>query len=169
MSDDAPEFDVSTVDLTRVVADLDAIRAVNPHRFEFEMLTAIARVDPARKLIVGYKDVRADEFWCRGHMPGYPIFPGVLMCEAAAQLCGYYTVSQGVSDPGVLMGLGGVDEARFHRPVRPGDRLVLVGTGLKVHRRLNRFRVVGYVGTEKAFEATVTGVPIGSLEGLKGA
>ena len=43
---------------------------------------------PEQHLVVGYKDVRADEFWVRGHMPGNPLLPGVLMCEAAAQLCG---------------------------------------------------------------------------------
>ena len=133
------------------------------------MLSAVVLVDPARKLIVGYKDATANEFWVRGHMPGYPLMPGVLMCEAAAQLCCYYSMTLNVSDPGTLMGLGGIEETRFHRPVRPGDRLVLVAAGLKVHRRLTRFRTAGYVGTEKVFETTVTGVPIGKWEELKGA
>ena len=70
---------------------------------------------------------------------------------------------------GALMGLGGIEETKFVRPVRPGDRLVLVGTGLKIHRRLTRFRIVGYVRNEKAFETTVVGVPIGKLEELRGA
>ncbi len=126
-------------------------------------------IDPARKLVVGYKDLGPDEFWARGHMPGYPIMPGVLMAEAAAQLCCYYTVTQHVSDPGTLMGLGGIEDSKFLRPVRPGDRLVIVGTGLKVHRRMMKFRTVGYVRNEKVFEATVVGVPIGKLEDLRGA
>jgi hypothetical protein len=63
----------------------------------------------------------------------------------------------------------GIEETKFVRPVRPGDRLVLVGTGLKVHRRLTRFRTVGYVRNEKVFETTVVGVPIGKLEELRGA
>jgi 3-hydroxyacyl-[acyl-carrier-protein] dehydratase len=148
---------------------IEQIRAVNPHRHEFEMLTGIVHVDPKQHLIVGFKDMRDTDFWVRGHMPGYPLFPGVLMCEAAAQLCGFYYVSQKVGDEGVLMGLGGIDEARFHRAVRPGERLVMVGTGVKVHRRLTRFRVAGQVGTEKAFEVVVTGAPLGKLEELRGA
>lgn len=168
MAEDEP-FDVATIDFSNPVAGPDEIHAVNPHRFEMEMLTAVVRVDPARHRIVGYKDLTASDFWVRGHMPQYPLFPGVLMCEAAAQLCCYYTVSQGVHAPGVLMGLGGIDEARFYRPVRPGDRLVIVGDGLRVHRRLTRFRARGYVGAEKAFETVVVGVPIGKWEDLRGA
>src|SRR5205085_4963412 len=89
-------FDVRHLDLDRVVADKEAIRAVNPQRFEFEQLDAIVLVDPAQHLVVGYKDVRVDDFWVRGHMPDYPLLPGVLMCEAAAQLCAYYIRTQGL-------------------------------------------------------------------------
>lgn len=162
-------IDLAQIDFTRPVAGVEQIRQVNPHRFEFEMVTAIVLLDPQRRLIVGYKDMGPDDFWARGHMPGFPLFPGVLMCEAAAQLCCYYTVTQKVCDPGVLMGLGGIEEARFLRPVRPGERLVMVGVGEKVHRRMTKFRVTGTVTGEKAFEALVVGVPIGKLEDLKGA
>lgn len=154
-----PEIDPLSLDLTRRVADIDAIRAANPQRFEMEMITAITHLDPARHFIAGFKDVRADEFWNRGHMPGFPLMPGVLMCEAAAQLCGYYGTSQGITQ-GRMMGLGGIDGAKFKRMVRPGDRLILIGHGLKVDRRLMRFHVRGYVGAEFAFEAVVTGVPL---------
>lgn len=163
------EIDVTTLDFAHPLAGIEQVREVLPHRFEMEMLSGIVLLDPARKLVVGYKDLTTAEFWVRGHMPGYPLLPGVLMCEAAAQLCCYYTTTQKVTDPGVLMGLGGIEETRFHRPVRPGERLVMVGTGLRVHRRMTRFRTVGYVGTEKAFETIVIGVPIGKREELQGA
>lgn len=170
MPDDDPNEPILTgLDFTRPIADLTAIHAVNPHRHGMEMLTGILLLDPARKLIVGYKDVRNDEFWVPGHMPGYPLLPGVLMCEAAAQLCGYYVSSQNVVVEGSLMGLAGIDEARFIRAVRPGERLVVIGRGEKLHRKLNKFRVSGYVGTEKAFEALVTGVTLGRYEDMKGA
>lgn len=162
-------FDPSTIDFTRAVLDIDAIRAVNPHRHEMELLTAVVSMDRAAHRVVGYKDLSASDFWCRGHMPGYPLLPGVLMCEAAAQLTGLYVQYQKITDDGALMGLGGIEETRFLRPVRPGDRLVMVGTGLRVHRRMTKFRVVGYVGTEKVFETTLIGVPIGKLEELKRA
>jgi 3-hydroxyacyl-[acyl-carrier-protein] dehydratase len=169
MSDESPAIDPTVYDCSRIIAGIDDIRAMNPQRYEFECLTAIIHIDTNARTIVGYKDMKPDDFWARGHMPGFPLFPGVLMCEAAAQLCGYYYTSQKVGDPGVLLGLGGIDEAKFVRPVRPGERLLLVGTGLRVHRRLTRFQVVGFVGTERAFEAVITGVPLGKLEELRGA
>jgi 3-hydroxyacyl-[acyl-carrier-protein] dehydratase len=169
MPADAAAADLAALDYSRLVAGPDEIRAVNPQRYEFELLSGIVHVDPARHVVVGFKDLAADDFWTRGHMPGFPLFPGVLMCEAAAQLCGWYYISQKVGDPGVLLGLGGIDEARFVRAVRPGERLVMVGTGVKIHRRMTKFRVVGTVAGEKAFELVVAGVPLGKLEELRGA
>jgi 3-hydroxyacyl-[acyl-carrier-protein] dehydratase len=156
-----PEFhyDPAQLDFGKVVADLDAIRRVNPQRFEMEQLTAIVLVEPDRQLIVGYKDVRPDEFWVRGHMPDYPLLPGVLMCEAAAQLCSYYVVSHGLLQ-GDFIGFGGLEEVRFRGLVRPGDRLVLVGKAKKIHRRQTKFNVQGFVGAKMVFEADVIGVPM---------
>jgi 3-hydroxyacyl-[acyl-carrier-protein] dehydratase len=165
--DEAENFDLSQLDFSRPVATIEQIREILPHRFEMEMLTAILLVDPARRIIVGYKDVREDEFWVRGHMPGFPLLPGVLMCEAAAQLCCIHNVLEKINSTDVLMGLGGIEDARFVRPVRPGDRLVIVGHGIKMHRRLTRFRAVGFVRNEKVFETTVIGVPIGKWDDLK--
>ncbi len=152
-------FDPSRLDLGRVLADCDAIRRVNPQRFELEQLTAIVHLDPEQQIVVGYKDVTADEFWVRGHMPGSPLMPGVLMCEAAAQLCSYYVVTQGLMQ-GDFLGFGGMNEVRFRGVVRPGDRLVLVGKLVKASRRIAVFNVQGFVGTTMAFHADILGVPL---------
>src|SRR3954451_13077423 len=106
--DDFPEIDLTQIDFSRPVAGPEQIREHLPHRYEMEMIKAVVLLDPARKLVVGYKDLTAQDFWVRGHMPGYPLFPGVLMCEAAAQLCCVYNATQKVNDPGMLMGLGGI-------------------------------------------------------------
>src|SRR5262249_26194017 len=153
-------FDVTTVDLSRVLADREAIRAFNLQRFELEHLDAIALIDPARQLIVGYKDVRGDEFWVRGHFPNMPLLPGVLMCEAAAQLCSYYAIAQRIMAPGTMLGFGGLEEVRFRGPVRPGDRLVLAGKALKLNRRQSRFNVQGFVGRQMVFHADVIGIAL---------
>lgn len=163
------ELDLSAFDFDHPIAGLEQIREANPQRYEFELLTGIVHIEPERHRIVGFKDVSPNEYWVRGHMPGIPLFPGVLMCEAAAQLCCFYYINQKIGDPDNLLGLGGLDEARFVRTVKPGERLVLVGNGLKVHRRMTRFQVVGYVNEERTFEAIVTGVPIGKFKDLLGA
>jgi 3-hydroxyacyl-[acyl-carrier-protein] dehydratase len=152
-------YDLAKVDFGQVVADQDAIRRVIPQRFEMEQLTAILLVDPDQQLIVGYKDVRPDEFWVRGHLPNYPILPGVLMCEAAAQLCSFYVVTQGLLQ-GDFIGFGGLEEVRFRGLVRPGDRLVLVGKAKRIHRRQTIFNVQGFVGATMVFHADVLGVPM---------
>ena len=154
-----PHLDLSTIDMNHVIADREAIRKVLPHRFEMEMISAVVYVDPKNHMIVGYKDVPADEFWARGHFPGMPIMPGVLMCEAAAQICAYYALTQGVVS-GVVMGLGGIENTRFRRFVHPGERLVLVGKGLRVRPRMTIISVQGYVGNELAFHTEVIGMPI---------
>lgn len=168
MSADDAAIDLKTLDFANPVIDLEQIRAVNPQRYEFEMLSGIVHLDLVKHVVIGFKDLTHDEFWVRGHMPGYPVLPGVLMCEAAAQLCGYYITTL-VNAPGVVIGLAGIDEARFHRPVRPGCRLVVVGNGIKIDRRLTKFRVVGTVDGVKVFQAVVSGVPLGQLEDLRGA
>jgi len=152
-------LDPDTLDLTRVVADLDTIQAVNPQRYEMEALTAIVMLDPARKLVAGYKDVTEREFWVRGHMPGMPLMPGVLMCEAAAQLCSYYVVTQKVFDS-ELVGLGGLEEVQFRQPVRPGDRLILVGKMTLENKRKSECVVQGFVGRKMVFNAKVYGIPL---------
>jgi 3-hydroxyacyl-[acyl-carrier-protein] dehydratase len=153
-------FDPSRLDLTRIVADQEAIRAVNPQRFEMQQLTAVVHVDTEREIIAGYKDVRHDEFWVRGHMPGTPLLPGVLMCEAAAQLASFYIVKYSGLLQGGFIGFGGLENVRFRAPVRPGDRLVLVAKALKLHRRQSIFNIQGFVGTTMAFHADVIGVPM---------
>jgi 3-hydroxyacyl-[acyl-carrier-protein] dehydratase len=156
---EVPEIDPATLDLTQRVADIEAIRKLNPQRHEMEMITAVTHLDPEKRIIIGFKDALESEFWTRGHMPGFPLLPGVLMIEAAAQLCGFYLGYTGIVKNAIL-GLAAVEMAKFKRMVRPGDRLVLVGYGLKVDRRLSKVHVVGYVENEEAFRAIVVGAPL---------
>jgi 3-hydroxyacyl-[acyl-carrier-protein] dehydratase len=155
----AAHFEPSQLDCRRVLADKEAIRKVNPQRYEMEHLDAIVLIDPEADLIAGYKDVRDDEFWVRGHMPGYPLLPGVLMCEAAAQLCSYYMMTQGLG-AGDFIGFGGLENVRFRSPVKPGDRLLLIGKGIRLNRRQTVFNVQGFVGSTMVFHADVLGVPL---------
>ncbi len=151
--------DPASVDLSQVVADREAIRRVNPQRYELEQLTAIVLMDGEQHLIAGYKDVGAEEFWVRGHLPDYPLLPGVLICEAAAQLCSYYIVSTGLLQ-GDFLGFGGLENVRFRSPVRPGDRLLLIGKCMRMNRRQTIFNVQGFVGATMVFHGDILGVPL---------
>jgi 3-hydroxyacyl-[acyl-carrier-protein] dehydratase len=158
-------MDPQEVDTSKVVCDRVGLRAINPQRCEMEQLDAIVFVDHRSHLCIGYKDVRADEFWVRGHMPDYPLLPGVLMCEAAAQLVSYYTVTSGLK-VGDYVAFGGMENVRFREPVRPGDRLLLIGKGQRVHRRQTVFTVQGFVGTALVFHADVIGVQLSKRDDL---
>ena len=61
--------DIDSIDLNEIAADIEGIRAVVPHRYEMEQLNGIIRYDPENKIIIGFKDVKDDEFWVRGHIP----------------------------------------------------------------------------------------------------
>lgn len=153
-------LDFSEYDLDHVAADIREIRRYNPQRFEIEQLDAIVYEDPKRKLGVGYKDLRHDEFWARGHMPGMPLMPGVLMCEAAAQLSSYIAIKYDLLGSEIL-GLGGLDSVRFRDPVLTGDRLVMVAQLVKVRRGaivVSRFQ--GFVRQSLVCEGLIKGVPM---------
>lgn len=151
--------DPTTIDTSRVLVDLEGIRQVNPQRFEMEQLTAIVALDPKQHLIIGYKDVRPDEFWVRGHMPDYPLMPGVLMCEAAAQLASYYCHAIKIVEGGFL-GFGGMEDVRFRGQVRPGDRLVMVAKAARVKRRQTVFETQGFVDSNMVYHGRIIGVPL---------
>lgn len=152
--------DPAEIDFDNVVADIEQIRSLNPQRFEMEQLTAVVYLDAKKAVCAGYVDTTQNDFWVRGHMPGMPLMPGVVMCEAAAQLCSF--VTQKLDLLGAQMvGFGGLDEVRFRGPVRPGDRLLIVCALLKVRRgRMIRCRFQGIVGESIVLEGQMIGIPL---------
>lgn len=153
------EFD--QFDETSVVADLETIRKINRQRFEMEQLTAVCFVDVERKVAVGYKDLGADEFWIRGHMPGFPLLPGVLMCEIAAQLCSYLAVKHAFLGADATLGFGGLNDVRFRGIVRPGQRVIVMVQLLKIRPGvLLTSRFQAYVDRNLVAEGEILGVPL---------
>lgn len=151
-------FDYSQLDFNNVIVDQAGIEAVNPQRFEMMHLTGIVHIDPKEHLIVGFKDVTPGEFWVRGHMPDYPLMPGVIMCEAAAQLMGYYSKQYGLLS-GSMIVFSGMNNVRFRGQVKIGDRFVLVSKAVKVHRRQVTCECQGFVGKSMVFQAEIIGMP----------
>ena len=153
-------IDPAELDLDHHVADINDIRKYNPQRFEMEQLTAIVFEDTDRDICVGYKDISLDEFWVRGHMPGMPLMPGVIMCEAAAQLASYYTQKNDLLGS-EMVGFGGLEDVRFRDPVLPGDRLYIMTELIKARRgRMIVCEFQGFVKDRIVVGGKIKGIPI---------
>jgi len=102
-----------------------------PHRYPFLLVDRIVEIEEDQR-IVGIKNVTVNESFFQGHFPHRPVMPGVLICEAMAQVGAIfaYSVGGGVDNGKVFM-LTGLDRVKFKRPVEPGDQLRLELTSLK--------------------------------------
>jgi 3-hydroxyacyl-[acyl-carrier-protein] dehydratase len=153
-------LDFSEYDTNHVVADLQEIRRYNLQRFEMEQLTAICYANKERGICVGYKDITHEEFWVRGHMPKAPLMPGVIMCEAAAQLSSYFAQKYDLLGAKVV-GFGGLEEVKFRDGVLPGNRLVIAVQLLKVRRgAMIVCRFQGFVNQGMVVEGILKGIPL---------
>jgi 3-hydroxyacyl-[acyl-carrier-protein] dehydratase len=148
-------FELSGIDLDALLLDQEGVRECNPQRGAMEQLNGIIWADPSQGLILGYKDVKPDEFWVEGHIPGRPLFPGVLMIEAAAQLASLYT-RKFVGWKGFI-GFGGVSEVKFRATVSPGCRMLLLGKKLWERHKRIACGVQGVVNGNMVFEAEIMG------------
>ncbi|MFO0794523.1 MAG: 3-hydroxyacyl-ACP dehydratase FabZ family protein [Candidatus Brocadiaceae bacterium] len=151
-------IDISTLDLNKQIVGIEGIREVIPHRFEMEQLTGILKFDIEQGIIIGYKDISDKEFWVRGHIPGRPLMPGVLMLEAAAQLCTYY-YKQTMKDDRFL-GFGGIDKVKFRGKVVPGDKLIIIAKNKELRSRRAIFDTQGIVDGKLVFEGVIIGMVV---------
>jgi 3-hydroxyacyl-[acyl-carrier-protein] dehydratase len=153
-------FDLSQIDLNaKPVFNKEAISKVNPQRFEMQQLDGILWYNKEKFLVLGYKDVTEDEFWVRGHIPGRPLMPGVIMVEAAAQLLSFF-VKQVYQEEGFI-GFAGIDSTKFRSAVTPGQRLHLLGQ-IKKFKKGRKYNcdVQGIVDDKIVFETSVSGMSI---------
>ena len=154
-------LDLNKVDLQQVLFNNHDIEKVNPHRYEMRQLDGIIYYDLASGVCLGYKDVTEQEFWVRGHIPGKPLMPGVIMIEAAAQLASFFVLSC-FDDypPDRFVGFGRIDEVKFRSTVTPGQRLHLIVKLLEHRPRRFVCAAQGMVNGQMAFEAKITGMPL---------
>lgn len=150
-------IDLDKINFDRVLFTRQQIYEILPQRFEFSMLDGIVHFDKDKGEVVGYRDVRTDEWWCRGHMPAKAIFPGVLMVETAAQMAAFAGHSV-LKDSDGFMGFGGIDGAKFRDSVVPPARLVLVCKAVEIRRRRIICDSQGYVDGRMVFEGRITGL-----------
>ena len=154
---DEPLIDPAAFESARVVATREDILERIPHRGRFALLDGLLDADPSGVCAVGFKEIRADDWWAPDHIPGRPIFPGVLMCEAAAQLCSYDLVAKHPDRPEGFLGFAGMNETRFRGIVVPPCRLVLVAQPGRLRSRMFTYATQGFVAGKLVFATELLG------------
>ena len=151
-------FDISEIDLTKIAYDKDAIAEVNPQSYEMSQLDGIIWHNREKLLCLGYKDVTKNEFWVRGHIPGRPIMPGVIMVEAAAQLSSFFM--KRIYGLEGFIGFSGIKQTKFRETVEPGNRLLMLCHICTIRSRQFSAQVQGIVDGKMAFDTIITGMRV---------
>lgn len=151
-------FDLDSIDLNKVILTQEEIMKYNPQSYEMQQLDGIIWYDKDKYLILGYKDITEKEFWVRGHIPGRPIMPGVIMIEAAAQLSSVCV--KHVYDLQGFIGFASIDGAKFRGTVEPGSRLYMLCYISKFNRRKYTAVVQGVVDGKMVFDCEISGLNV---------
>jgi len=127
-----------------------------PHRYPFLLVDRVMECEPG-KCILAYKNVTMNEPFFEGHFPHFPVMPGVLIIEALAQaaaILSFKTMGIKPNDKSVYY-FAGIDDARFKRPVVPGDKLELEASIIVNKRGIWKYAVSARVGDQLAASATL--------------
>jgi 3-hydroxyacyl-[acyl-carrier-protein] dehydratase len=134
------------------ILDINEIRAILPHRYPFLLVDRIIELEADR--VVGIKNVTANEIFFQGHFPDFPVMPGVLIVEAMAQAAGVLVLKSMPDRDKKLVLLVAIENAKFRKPVVPGDQLRLEMAVIK--RKASVAKMAG--------RATVDGVVVAEAE-----
>ncbi len=131
------------------------IMRILPHRYPFLLIDRVIEVDPDKR-IVALKNVSINEPFFNGHFPGAPVMPGVLTIESMAQAGAVLGLLEKNADLSqTLVYFMGIDEARFRRPIVPGDQMRIVVEVIRRKAIVWKMKGEVYVGSELAAEATL--------------
>ncbi len=136
------------------IINIDEIMKVLPHRFPFLLVDRILELEE-NKRIVGIKNVTINEGFFQGHFPKTPIMPGVLIIEAMAQVGGILLLRTIPDRENKLVYFMGIDQAKFRKPVLPGDQLRFEVEVLRLKSRVCKMQGKAYVGEELVAEAII--------------
>ncbi|MGH8250605.1 MAG: 3-hydroxyacyl-ACP dehydratase FabZ [Steroidobacteraceae bacterium] len=140
--------------------DIQQVLAQLPHRFPFLLVDRVVECVPGKR-IEAIKNVTVNEPFFPGHFPHRPVMPGVMILEALAQAAGIlaFKTAGVVPDQESRFYFVGIDNARFRRPVEPGDRLVLKATLERQMRGIWKFATVAEVDGGEVASATMMVAP----------
>jgi beta-hydroxyacyl-ACP dehydratase FabZ len=137
-----------------MILDSIGIQKILPHRYPFLLVDAIEEMEP-KKRIVGIKNVTINEYFFQGHFPGKPVMPGVLIVESMAQIGGLLLLQEVEDRDRKVMYMAAIDNARFRRPVVPGDQLRVEVNVITFRGPFCKVRGHARVNGELAAEATL--------------
>ncbi len=149
-------LDIESIDLSAIAISTKKVGELNPQTGDIRQLNYVAWISEDNQSAVGIKEVKEDEFWVAGHIPGRPIYPGVLMIESAAQISSILYHQNAESNH--FMGFTRCDKCSFRGQVLPGDTLAVVSIIRKFQRRRFVCDTQGYVEGKFVFEAQITGM-----------
>ena len=135
----------------KTLIDINAIKEILPHRYPFLLVDKIVDMVP-EKSITGIKNVTINESFFQGHFPGQPIMPGVLIVEALAQTSGVLALQDG-GRKGKIVYFAAITNAKFRKPVVPGDTLFLEIEVINFRSRIIKCRGVAKVDGQVVAEA----------------
>ena len=153
-----PIVDLAKLEVSKVLFNRAQIEEFLPHRGQMALVDGVCYHDPSGPTMVGWRDVKADEFWVPGHFPGNPVMPGVVNVEACAQLG---LVCYKLDYPEVrnrLVLFGGIDKVRFRGVVRPGDRVFLLAQLHEMSRRGARATNQAIVNGKIVYEGDILAI-----------
>ncbi|MCL4795182.1 MAG: 3-hydroxyacyl-ACP dehydratase FabZ [Bryobacteraceae bacterium] len=136
-----------------VLENID-IREILPHRYPFLLVDRILEVEGEER-IVGMKNVTANEPFFQGHFPEYPVMPGVLIVEAMAQVGGVLVLLNVEDRKNKLVLFASIEEAKFRRPVLPGDTLIIECKTLKRKATVVKMQGIASVNGQVVAEGIV--------------
>lgn len=153
--------DLAMLDLSRDVVSEEELRAILPHAHEFRLLDGICHLDVEAGIAVGYKDWSVDPWWARGHVPGRPLMPGVLMIEGGAQIATLLVKKSVEWARDKFIGLAGVNSVRIRGQVTAPARVYFVSTaGSTGRQRLTVNPAQAFVDGKLVMEMELVGIAL---------